>query len=196
MSWLTNLLVSQKTSNPLPSLCRRNRKNLYRPYRPSPQPHQGQIWQQPQFIRCDQFPVSPAHFLARLCKVIGAEIENPEDLTPLRPRLSSQEIFLVLDNAETILDPRGTNAQGIYAVVDELSRFKTISLLITSPITTVPRHCKCPVIPTLSEKAACAIFYSIYGESELSDTFNDLLQRLDFHALSITLLATVASHNM
>ena len=116
--------------------------------------------------------------------------------TPLRPHVSSHEIFPVLDNAETILDPQGTDAQGIYAVVDELSRFKTICHLITSRITTVPRHCKRPVIPTLSKQATCAIFYSVYGEGEPSDTINDLLQRLDFHALSITLLATVASHNM
>ena len=147
------------------------------------------------FIRCDQFPASTTNFLARLSQVIGAGVENPENLTPLRPFLSSNEVLIILDNAESILDPQGTDAEEIYSVVDDLLQFETICLLIISRVDTVPSHCKRPDIPTLSMDAASDIFYSIYGDGVRSSIIDSLLQRVDFHPLSIKVLAATASHN-
>ena len=147
------------------------------------------------FVLCDELLASHNQFLRRLSEVIGAEIENPKNLAALRPFLASRKILIVLDNAESILDQGRLGAQEIHNDVKELAQFEKICLLVTSRITTIPPECKRFDIPVLSIDAARDAFQGIYTYGGRSSSIDKVLEQLEFHPLSITLLATVAQQN-
>ena len=134
-------------------------------------------------------------------------MESPEDLGSLQPFLSTKEMLIVLDNAESILDPESPSAPEIYTVMDQLTRLSNLCIWITSRISIVPPHCETISIPTSPTEAAVDTFFRIYKHRRWTNRIrtaqilterkliNDILEQLDYHPLSITLLATVAQDN-
>ena len=144
------------------------------------------------FIYCDEFPPSRADFLRRLSEAIGAGIEDPKDLASLRPSLSSKDILIVLDSVESILDSWGGREQHAYGLVEELAQFDNICLIITSRNTAIPTNYATVEVPVLSMEAARDTFYRIYKRGRKFNVVDNILEQLDFHPPSVTLLATVA----
>ena len=134
-------------------------------------------------------------FCSRLSRVTGAEIEKTPNMTTLRQFLSHTNILLILDNVETILDPHQAEAAALYSAVEELSQIKSIHLVVTTRISTVPTACRQVEVPALSTASAREVFYHIHATQERLPEIDSLLRQLDNHPLLIKLLATVAAQN-
>ena len=102
---------------------------------------------------------------------------------------------MVFDNAKSILNPRGMNAQETYELVEELNQLDNIRISITSCIFTTSPDCVYLDVPTLSVGAAHDTFYRIYSNGHRPGAIDSIFKQLDFHPLSITLFATVAHQN-
>ena len=157
----------------------------------------GKFSDQRRFIRCDEFTTSLEDFLGRLSAVIGTGLGAVTSFAPIRKFIQERRrpIILVLDNAETILDSRAPDASKIRQVVKELSQFPNLCLIVTSRIDPVLPGCEPTQVLPLSLEDGRKVFYGIYRKKKLSNAVDDLLKQLDYHPLSITILAQVSSQN-
>ncbi|KAF8345332.1 hypothetical protein F5887DRAFT_178642 [Amanita rubescens] len=151
------------------------------------------------FVRFDDVDSSLVTFhmfCERIAKALGVKAsENPDN--SFRKYLSdaSGDIFLVLDNAETFLqagDPRISTAIG--TAIRELADMTCVTILLTTRNAEIPPNprLKTMKVPPLDEEAAYATFAMTYGTDVCPSVAKNLICTLEFHPLSITLLAQVA----
>ncbi|KAG5349030.1 hypothetical protein C0989_006488 [Termitomyces sp. Mn162] len=109
--------------------------------------------------------------------------------------LSTSETLLVLDNAETFLDATIDSGR-IADAIDGFGAQSIGAILLTTRTTVLPPNMKWVrlQVPALEESAACEAFHAYYPSIETSILIK-LLSAVDFHPLSINLLAQAAVQN-
>lgn len=145
------------------------------------------------FMRCDGLASSLDDFLGRLSEAIGAR--HLMDMGQLLLHLShSPPWILMLDGIESILDPLARGAAEIATVIEELGRCQNVCVLTTSRLDVRIPGFRRVEVPILSADGAQDIFYGCCSLGR-SVAVNELLAELDFHPLSINLLASVVQEN-
>jgi hypothetical protein len=145
------------------------------------------------FARCDDLTNSLEGFLERLSNAMG--VSCTADTGQVRSHLeSSPPLILLLDGVDSILDPLTPEAEEISAMIEEFGSYQHVCLLTTSRMDSeIPGFHRVEV-PTLSGDAARDAFYGL-SHLDRSPVVDDLLVKLDFHPLSIDLLATSVREN-
>ena len=145
------------------------------------------------FMRCDDLGDSLDGFLDRLSEITGAQ--RPTDMVQLRSHLeASPPCILVLDGIDSVLDPRASGAVEITAAIEEFGRCPKVCVLATSRMDIRIPDFRYMEVPTLPIEIARDVFHSRchLGRSAAVDS---LLTELDFHPLSVTLLADAVYNN-
>ncbi|KAF9789157.1 P-loop containing nucleoside triphosphate hydrolase protein [Thelephora terrestris] len=145
------------------------------------------------FLRCDNLENSLDGFLGRLSEAIG--VPKPADLAQLRSHLEVSPYMLVLDGVDSILDPRASGAAEIATAMEELGQCPRVCLLATSRIDAKIPGFRRKEVSTLSLGAARNIFHDCCS-LERSVGIDTIIAELDFHPLSIVLLASAVSENL
>ena len=142
------------------------------------------------FIRYNDLANSSESFLERLSGAIG--FPPTGNMEEFRPRLvSCPPLLLVLDGVECILDPLVVGSKEIATTIEEISRYRNICLLATSRMAITIPGFRTTEVTTLSGGGAQNVFYNQCALGR-SSAIDNLISSLDFHPLSIALLARVA----
>ncbi|KAH7918932.1 hypothetical protein BV22DRAFT_888370 [Leucogyrophana mollusca] len=135
-------------------------------------------------------------FIGRIADVLGVKFTR---LSAIRACLAANNVLVVLDNAETFQDTV-SGADRIAEAIDDFGALPSVRIVLTTRNRRVSTNLRRIIIdvPALDPSAAREVFTNIYRTdgSPASITIMDkLLKDLDFHALSINLLANVAAEN-
>ncbi|KAH7926961.1 hypothetical protein BV22DRAFT_1193958 [Leucogyrophana mollusca] len=150
------------------------------------------------FVRFDDINASQVTHDAFIGRIAGALGIKSNLHSSIKRSLATSHAFLVLDNAETFQDAASdADSSRIAETINELGSLPSVTMMLTTRNRRVPTNLRCATIdvPALEARAAHQAFTEIYPVGSSKDIVDRLLSTLDFHALSINLLAHVAREN-
>ncbi|KAH7917420.1 hypothetical protein BV22DRAFT_1135419 [Leucogyrophana mollusca] len=150
------------------------------------------------FVRFDDISASQVTHDVFIGRIAGALGVKSNLLSSIKRSLATSDALLVLDNAETFQDAASdADSSRIAEVIDELGPLPSVTMMLTTRNRRVSMNLRYATIdvPPLEVSAARQAFMEIYLLNDSRDTVDKLLSTLDFHALSINLLANVAREN-
>ncbi|KAH7920118.1 hypothetical protein BV22DRAFT_1199141 [Leucogyrophana mollusca] len=150
------------------------------------------------FVRFDDINASQVTYSIFIGRIAGALGLRSSLLSSIKTSLVASPTFLVLDNAETFQDAASdTDSYRIAEAVDELGSLPSVTMMLTTRNRRVSTNLRYATVdvPALEASAAHQAFTEIYPVGGSQATVDRLLSALDFHALSINLLAHVAKEN-
>jgi tetratricopeptide (TPR) repeat protein len=140
-------------------------------------------------------------FMARFARDLGIELAGADPMRQICTFLRSTPALIVLDNAETFEEAKGQSAlQDIPPAIANIAGISGIILILTSRSRRTPQNVPWipKVIPALDVGSALEAFFRIYRQdsrSNAEEEITNLLTELEFHPLSINLLANAAQQN-
>jgi ABC-type dipeptide/oligopeptide/nickel transport system ATPase subunit len=140
-------------------------------------------------------------FMTRFVGVLGIEIASADPVRQISTFLRSASALIILDNAETFEEASASSALGdIPPAIAEMANIPGVTLILTSRSRRNAPNVQWITkdIPPLDLSSAQAVFFRIYqhsSRSEAEESIKDLLKEVDFHPLSINILANAAQQN-
>ncbi|OJA13904.1 hypothetical protein AZE42_07844 [Rhizopogon vesiculosus] len=140
-------------------------------------------------------------FMTRLAEALGTVVTGSDSMHQISAFLRSASALVVLDNAETFEEASGSpGLQKIPPAITEIANIPGVILILTSrsrrnapDVAWLTKD-----VPPLDLNSAQAVFFRIYGGASRSHAEGEiecLLEALEFHPLSITILANAAQQN-
>ncbi|KAG2126922.1 hypothetical protein DEU56DRAFT_534411 [Suillus clintonianus] len=140
-------------------------------------------------------------FMTRFAGALGIELSSADPVRQISTFLRFASALVVLDNAETFEEASASSALvDIPPAIAEIAGIPGVILILTSRSRRNAPNVLWTTkdIPPLDLNSAQAVFFRIYRRASRSDAgveVKDLLKELDFHPLSINLLANTAQQN-